>query len=60
MDEAIGFSLALTLPAAAALVAMPFFLIDALFTRGEFHQRDAQRHGAGPVPLRLGRRRPSC
>ena len=41
MDEAIGFSMALTLPAAAALIAMPFFLIDALFTRGEFHQGDA-------------------
>ena len=41
MDEAIGFSLALTLPAAAALIAMPFFLIDGLFTRGEFHAVDA-------------------
>jgi putative peptidoglycan lipid II flippase len=42
MDEAIGFSLAMTLPAAAALIAMPFFLIDGLFTRGEFHIYDAQ------------------
>ena len=41
MDEAVGFSLALTLPAAAALVAMPFFLIDGLFTRGEFKVFDA-------------------
>ena len=41
MDEAVGFSLALTLPAAAALVAMPFFLIDGLFTRGEFKTVDA-------------------
>ena len=41
MDEAVGFSLALTLPAAAALVAMPFFLIDGLFTRGEFQAVDA-------------------
>ena len=41
MDEAIGVSLALTLPAAAALIAMPFFLIDGLFTRGEFHAVDA-------------------
>jgi len=41
MDEAIGFSMALTLPAAAALVAMPFFLIDGLFTRGEFLRIDA-------------------
>jgi putative peptidoglycan lipid II flippase len=41
MDEAVGFSLALTLPATAALVAMPFFLIDGLFTRGAFHSVDA-------------------
>ncbi len=41
MDEAVCFSLALTLPAAAALVAMPFFLIDGLFTRGEFKTFDA-------------------
>jgi putative peptidoglycan lipid II flippase len=41
MDEAVGFSLALTLPATAALVAMPFFLIDGLYTRGEFHLVDA-------------------
>ena len=41
MDEAVGFSLALTLPAAAALTAMPFFLIDGLFTRGEFKVFDA-------------------
>jgi putative peptidoglycan lipid II flippase len=42
MDEAIGFSLAMTLPAAAALIAMPDFLIDGLFTRGEFHTYDAR------------------
>jgi putative peptidoglycan lipid II flippase len=41
MDEAIVFSMALTLPAAAALLAMPFFLIDALFTRGQFLHKDA-------------------
>ena len=41
MDEAMVFALALTLPAAAALMAMPYFLIDALFTRGEFHHVDA-------------------
>ena len=43
MDEAIGLSMALTLPAAAALIAMPFFLIDALFTRGQFHAVDARQ-----------------
>ncbi len=46
MDEAIVIALALTLPAAAALVAMPFFLIDALFTRGQFHLVDAQQTAA--------------
>ena len=40
-DEAITFAVALTLPAAVALVAMPFYLIDGLFTRGEFKVVDA-------------------
>ena len=43
MDEAITFSMALTLPAAAAMIAMPFFLIDGLYTRGEFHSIDAHQ-----------------
>jgi len=42
MDQAVAISMALTLPAAAALAAMPFFLIDGLFTRGLFHVYDAQ------------------
>lgn len=41
MDEALILSMALTLPAGAALMAMPYFLIDALFTRGAFLQFDA-------------------
>ena len=41
MDEALTLSMALTLPAAAALMAMPYFLIDGLFTRGAFLQFDA-------------------
>lgn len=41
MDEAIILSMALTLPAAAALMAMPYMLIDGLFTRGEFLEFDA-------------------
>ena len=36
MDEALVLAMALTLPAAAALLAMPYFLIDGLFTRGAF------------------------
>jgi putative peptidoglycan lipid II flippase len=43
LDEAITFALALTLPAAAALVAMPFFIIDGLFTRGAFHVYDSHQ-----------------
>jgi putative peptidoglycan lipid II flippase len=41
MDQAILFSMALTLPAAAALTCMPYFLIDGLWTRGAFTHRDA-------------------
>ena len=41
MDEALTFSMSLTLPAAAAMIAMPFFLTDGLYTRGEFHSFDA-------------------
>jgi len=41
-DQAIVLSLALTLPAAAALMAMPYYLIDGLFTRGAFTTVDAR------------------
>jgi putative peptidoglycan lipid II flippase len=46
MDEAITFAMALTLPAAAALVAIPFFLVDALYTRGAFTDADAHQTAA--------------
>lgn len=46
MDEAVILSMALTLPAAAALMAMPYFLIDGLFTRGEFLAVDARATAA--------------
>jgi putative peptidoglycan lipid II flippase len=46
MDEAITFAMALTLPAAAAMLAMPFFMIDGLFTRGAFLPIDARATGA--------------
>ncbi|HUO11809.1 MAG TPA: murein biosynthesis integral membrane protein MurJ [Caulobacteraceae bacterium] len=45
IDQAITVSMALTLPAAAALVAMPFFLIDGLYTRGAFKVADALATG---------------
>jgi len=41
-DQAVIFAMALTLPAAAALVAMPFYLIDGMFTRGQFTVHDAR------------------
>ncbi|RAK58226.1 murein biosynthesis integral membrane protein MurJ [Phenylobacterium deserti] len=41
MDQAIVFGLALSLPAAAALMAMPGYLIDGLFVRGAFTSADA-------------------
>jgi len=41
IDEAIVFSMALTLPAAAAILSMPYFLIDGLYTRGAFTHFDA-------------------
>ena len=46
IDEAVVFSMALTLPAAAALIAMPFYLIDGLYTRGAFTLADAQQTAA--------------
>jgi putative peptidoglycan lipid II flippase len=42
LDEAVALSMAFTLPAAAAILAIPFFLIDGLFTRGEFTADDAR------------------
>jgi len=41
MDQAITFAMALTLPAAAAMASIPFFLADALYTRGAFTVYDA-------------------
>ena len=41
LDQAVTFSMALTLPAAVALTVMPVFLIDALYTRGAFTYDDA-------------------
>lgn len=40
MDDGIGLAMALTLPAAAALFIVPVPLIDALFGRGAFTDRD--------------------
>jgi putative peptidoglycan lipid II flippase len=45
-DQAIVMAMALTLPAAAALSAIPFYLIDALFARGAFSSTDAHQTAA--------------
>ncbi|MGB2177076.1 MAG: murein biosynthesis integral membrane protein MurJ [Hyphomonas sp.] len=45
MDEGIGLAMALTLPAAAALLVAPVFLIEAFFVRGAFLQSDAEASG---------------
>ncbi|HEY2754013.1 murein biosynthesis integral membrane protein MurJ [Phenylobacterium sp.] len=41
MDQAVVFGLALSLPAAAALMAMPGYLCEGLFSRGNFTPADA-------------------
>jgi putative peptidoglycan lipid II flippase len=41
MDQAITFAMALTIPAAAAMVAIPFFLSDGINTRGQTTTYDA-------------------
>ena len=52
MDDAIVFSMALTLPCAAALISIPFFLVDALYTRGAFTTSDA--HATAAALLNYG------
>lgn len=46
LDDGIALSMLFTLPAAAALLVMPFFLIDATVTRGAFTSEDARRTAA--------------
>jgi putative peptidoglycan lipid II flippase len=46
MDQAVVFGLALSLPAAAALVAMPGYLVEGFFSRGEFTPHDAASSAA--------------
>jgi putative peptidoglycan lipid II flippase len=51
-DQAVVLSMALSLPAAAALMAMPFYLIDGLWTRGKFTSFDA--HATAQVLFHYG------
>jgi putative peptidoglycan lipid II flippase len=48
LDEAVNLSMVFTLPAAAAMPAMPAFLLEGLFARGEFTAENAQ---AGALAL---------
>ena len=41
MDQAFVFAMVFALPAAVALVTMPFFLVDGIYTRGIFHVEDS-------------------
>ncbi|GGL16898.1 murein biosynthesis integral membrane protein MurJ [Caulobacter rhizosphaerae] len=54
MDQAITLAMALTIPAAAALVAMPGFLSDALYTRGQFTSFDASQTASALLFYGLG------
>ncbi len=45
MDQGLVMALSLTLPAAAAMIAMPVFLIDGLFTGRSFLHQDAVNSG---------------
>ena len=45
LDEAVALSMAFTLPAAAALLAMPAYMVDGLFARGAFTSENAQAVG---------------
>lgn len=43
VDDGVALAMAFTLPAAAALLVAPFFIIDATVTRGAFTSADAAR-----------------
>ena len=45
MDDGIGLAMALTLPAAIAMIVAPTYLIDGLYVRGAFASNDATQAG---------------
>lgn len=49
MDDGIGLAMALTLPAAIALMVAPTYLIEGLYARGAFTLNDAQQAGLALV-----------
>jgi putative peptidoglycan lipid II flippase len=52
LDEAVALSMAFTLPAAAAMLAIPGYLIDGLYSRGAFDAADA--HNAALALIHYG------
>lgn len=54
MDEGLGLAMALTIPAAAALLIAPTFLVEGIFTRGAFLAEDAARSGLALVHYAWG------
>jgi putative peptidoglycan lipid II flippase len=54
MDDGIGLSMALTLPAAVALAIVPTALIDGLFGRGAFTAEDARLSASALVHFAWG------
>ncbi len=49
MDDGIGLAMALTVPAAIALMIAPAYLIDGLYVRGAFAANDASMAGSALV-----------
>lgn len=49
MDDGIGLAMALTIPAAIALMIAPAYLIEGLYTRGAFTSFDASQTGLALV-----------
>ncbi|MDX2274198.1 MAG: murein biosynthesis integral membrane protein MurJ [Hyphomonadaceae bacterium] len=54
LDEAVALSMAFTLPAAAALLAIPGYLIEGLFSRGAFTAENAAQVGLALVQYGWG------
>lgn len=49
MDDGIGLAMALTVPAAIALMVAPAYLIEGLYARGAFTMQDASQSGLALV-----------
>lgn len=54
MDDGVGLAMALTVPAAIALMIAPTYLIEGLYARGEFNVTDAAQSGRALVHFGWG------